>query len=738
MQPQLDIVVIGLNGKNLVGDCFAAIRRSAAAADVTPALFFVDSGSTDGTQDLIRAMPGVTLLDASQTPPRRSAARGRNTGARAGSAPAIMFVDCDTFLDPAWLGHALAALAADPRLGCAWGRLHERYPDKNIYHWIADLEWNMHTGHPVPGGNLMVRREAFEKTGGYNSELSVGEESDFAERILKSGLTQTMLSVNMGTHDIAMDSFRLYWKRCTRSGKGFAEAAASKERTVWRAEIRRILVRGLLGPAGMAGGAGLMLAGWLTNVPFIAFVGLLAAVCGCILLMWPLIFSRKRFGRELNLSRKDSARYAMHCSFVVIPEVCGMLETWFSHLKKRGAALIALAFLGSLAGCTWPEPLDNVNHIYDPRNDLEVMNAVNSDHPFDHKNLRVKSDYNPEAQQSEAWRAKLKTFEVYRRENDPLFATTNEIAELDSKFENDGYKIGPGDVLSIQIWHRPEASVERAVVSPDGLLAIPRVGYLDVRNWRVPDVRDYILNNLKAFYDEPEVLVDVREYNNNKAFVLGRVDRPGLVKFSGEGTVMEAIALAGGLPPIMKEAFLTRCSIIRGKEQVIWIDLKSLLEDGNTALNAKIQNNDIIYIPEGRNEVAYIMGEVSRPSIAQLRGRVTLLDAILGDRVGGPLRTANLEKVYVVRNSDDSRQSIVICANLQKFIEHGDVSDNFVLKHGDVVYVSPTRIAKWNYFMDNISPSIRMINLTTDTAEDFGVMAELRSMWWGQEGFVSQ
>ena len=196
---------------------------------------------------------------------------------------------------------------------------------------------------------------------------------------------------------------------------------------------------------------------------------------------------------------------------------------------------------------------------------------------------------------------------------------------------------------------------------------------------------------------------------------------------------MEALAKAGGLPVLDREAFLSRCSIIRGNDTIIWIDLRELLQRGNIALNARIQNNDIIFVPESKDEAAYVMGEVLKPGIIALKNEITVLDAVMAS--GGFKRSANMQEMYVIRS--DGNTSRVIPVNVEKLIERGDVSDNFILKDNDVVYVNPTRLAKFNYLLEDLTPSVRFFNLTTEGAERTGVMSEMRARLWGQQGFVN-
>jgi polysaccharide biosynthesis/export protein len=294
------------------------------------------------------------------------------------------------------------------------------------------------------------------------------------------------------------------------------------------------------------------------------------------------------------------------------------------------------------------------------------------------------------------------------------------------------YQLGPGDILDVAVWKRPEVSADNIVIGPDGTVAVPRIGIVDVRNRSLEQVQAEITTRLAVLYEKPEVTVTIRQFHNNKAFVLGRVAKPGVVNFPGEGTLLEALALAGGLPFHGKETFLTKCAIIRGRDTVIWIDLMDLLNNGNMALNARIRNNDVIFIPEAEDETAFVMGEVATPGPVQLKRGLSLVKAVM--LVGGLTADANPEKVYILRQYGDEGE--VRQVDLRHMLERGDFSDNYALRPNDIVFVGPTGMRQFNYALEQLLPALRVLNLTTGTGEAFGLMQQLRRQVWGQEGFV--
>ena len=312
------------------------------------------------------------------------------------------------------------------------------------------------------------------------------------------------------------------------------------------------------------------------------------------------------------------------------------------------------------------------------------------------------------------------------------FASPDRIKALDTQ-EAFQYRLGPGDMISIQVWRRPELSQEGILVSPDGFLTVPRIGNVQVLGMTVAQVKALVTSKLEFFYIEPEVTIRVQEFHNNKAFVLGRVSKPGVVNFPGKGTLLEALALAGGIPDQNKDTSLTKCAIIRGNDLIIWIDLQDLLRNGNMALNAPVRNNDVIYIPESSDELVYVLGEVQTPGAIQIRGGMTVLKAVM--LAGGVNKNGDPEKVFVIRQQ--TLKGDVIRVSLKELLENGDFTKNFSLMPNDIIYVSPGGMTKFNYAIEKIMPSLQMLNLGFTDLESLGVMERLRSKIWGQSGFIN-
>ncbi len=336
----------------------------------------------------------------------------------------------------------------------------------------------------------------------------------------------------------------------------------------------------------------------------------------------------------------------------------------------------------------------------------------------------------PSDNKQDAPTKKESLFEIEGVKASTRYASPENVREFSMSVDNPVYLIGPGDVLSLNVWGRPEVSAPQMIVGPDGIVTIPRIGFIQVNGRTRDDLAEEIKTKLMNFYSHPEISLSIIEYKNNKAFVLGRVENPGVVTFPGQGTLLEALSIAGGYSTEAEDTYLTKCAIIRGNNTIIWIDLNDLLQNGNMALNARIINNDVIFIPESQSELVYVMGEVRIPGAYNMTGHLTVLDSLM--LAGGTTDDADTITLYLIRKGTD-KNGIVKEINLKAIIESGDFSTNYIMEDDDILYVSEKPISQFNYVLENIFPSLEVIQMNTDILESFGVMKKAREKMWGQE-----
>lgn len=234
----LSVVVIGRNEGERLRRCLASVQGM-QRGDWDVELIYVDSASTDDSVAIARSMGFATIpLAAGDT----TAAKGRNAGWRKASGEIILFLDGDTALAERFVLDSLPEFR-DAAVAVVWGHRRELYPEASIYNRVLDLDWVYRAGWTeFCGGDALFRRDALERSGGFDEGLIAGEEPELCRRLTAQGLRILHVDRAMTQHDLAVMRFNQYWRRAVRAGHAYSEVAqrfATTNNPFWSDDARR-------------------------------------------------------------------------------------------------------------------------------------------------------------------------------------------------------------------------------------------------------------------------------------------------------------------------------------------------------------------------------------------------------------------------------------------------------------------------------------------------------------------
>lgn len=160
------------------------------------------------------------------------------------------------------------------------------------------------------------------------------------------------------------------------------------------------------------------------------------------------------------------------------------------------------------------------------------------------------------------------------------------------------YVIGPGDVLAIDVYHEPEDS-RTLPVRPDGRISLPLAGELVAEGKTAVQLQDEISTRLEKYIDAPSVTVMVQDAESHRFNILGMVKAPGSFALTHPTTILDAIAMAGGLLDFahQKNIYLIRRRATDGVEIRYNFNYNAVSRGLNMQQNVLIQPNDTIVVP---------------------------------------------------------------------------------------------------------------------------------------------
>jgi polysaccharide export outer membrane protein len=257
------------------------------------------------------------------------------------------------------------------------------------------------------------------------------------------------------------------------------------------------------------------------------------------------------------------------------------------------------------------------------------------------------------------------------------------------------YKIGPEDLLEISVFE--EEKLNKTVrVSSQGNISLPLLGILRVKGLTVNELEREIRDLLAEKYlQNPNVTVFIKEYRSQRISVMGAVEKPGVFDVTGQKTVLDMLAMAGGLkedagqllflirpPNLEDETSKEKRESNELTPKTFIIDLEELLSKGNLTLNLPLIHGDVLNVPVSGK--IFVGGEVNKSGGFPLMGKkMTVSQAIA--MAEGLKQKANGAETKIFRYSEKGTEKEIISLNIYA-IQMGKAEDPY-LKENDIIIV---------------------------------------------------
>ena len=254
------------------------------------------------------------------------------------------------------------------------------------------------------------------------------------------------------------------------------------------------------------------------------------------------------------------------------------------------------------------------------------------------------------------------------------------------------YRIGPGDVLDIRVFNKPQFSRDGVRVGERGMIRMPLLeGEIQAACRTEAELAEELTERYKEFLRHPQVDVFIKDYQSQPVAVLGAVRAPSRFQLQRRVRLLELLSFAGGpsdvaglVVQVVHTAPPSICDPASADESSAGVIENYKLSDtlrGDERANPFVLPGDVISVAEA--EQAYVVGNVLRPTPIPLRERVTLTRAIAMS--GGLMPDTQSNRVRIVRQTPGTTTTTELLVDL-KAIDRRQAED-VVLQAGDIVDV---------------------------------------------------
>jgi len=265
------------------------------------------------------------------------------------------------------------------------------------------------------------------------------------------------------------------------------------------------------------------------------------------------------------------------------------------------------------------------------------------------------------------------------------------------------YILGPNDQITVDVLELPELNGKSYRIDSGGSVSLPLIGRVQAAGMTLTQFEGEVKTRLMTQVRNPHLITGLVETRSQPVSVMGAVNTPGTQQLTGNRTLFDVIATAGGLKPDAgDEIKITRVPAegplplpgavtdLATGDSVAEVSVRDVVELHNQKTNIQVHPHDEISV--ARAEVVYVIGDVHKPGGFTLSQRRTITAVEALSLAEGATTTAAPQKARILRISSDgtpARQQIPI--DMKKILM-GKASD-VELQPKDVLFI-PDNTAK--------------------------------------------
>tara|TARA_B110000027_G_C16101645_1_gene293375 strand:- start:343 stop:1464 length:1122 start_codon:yes stop_codon:yes gene_type:complete len=268
------------------------------------------------------------------------------------------------------------------------------------------------------------------------------------------------------------------------------------------------------------------------------------------------------------------------------------------------------------------------------------------------------------------------------------------------------YSLDASDVISINLTDTDELD-NTYTLDTTGNIDLPFIGKINLAGLTLKKAEDQLLSILKKYYKNPELQVEINEFNSSKIYVLGAVKNQLSINLDEKPIKLIDAAIQASYSPNSQSKENGSKGILRRNNKVYKIDFNNVFQNLDNKENFYLKKDDVLFI-DNNAEALHVFGEVKKPGIYFPNYEYSITELLSVSGINN--LTANAKKIYVIREDYNKVLKInIFQLDIRKPINLV-IGKKFLLKPKDIIFIPAKPIVKWNRTISLLLPQTDLFN----------------------------
>jgi polysaccharide export outer membrane protein len=266
------------------------------------------------------------------------------------------------------------------------------------------------------------------------------------------------------------------------------------------------------------------------------------------------------------------------------------------------------------------------------------------------------------------------------------------------------YILGPSDTININLTDTDDLDGTYEI-DEDGMIDLPFIGKIKLDRLSLNETQNLLIQIIKNFYKNPDLQIFVEEYNSSNVYIVGAVRNQQTISLNQKPLTLIEAAIQANFNPSSEDKFYGTSGLLRREGKVYQIDLANTYKNIDEKENFYLKKDDVIFIEKNLNSI-HVFGEVNAGGTFYPDMNYSLTELVSSRGINQ--LTANAKKVFVIREKYESFLEVDVFQLDMRNPINLIAGKKFKVKKGDIIFVPPTELVKWNRTISLLIPQTNL------------------------------